>query len=159
MKVIHSSLVLYMSGRNSGSVLYPSPSKKFSIQRNYVYPTLTANNHLKGSEYKNVANAVWPGINPAYITDMQTYAQRFYSENRDLPNYVIPVNNSFGQFMRLMYNWRDSDPETVDLSTVTAADIFALEPDFMTVEAAILAGFLPTIDTFDDLTASIDPTP
>jgi len=159
MKVIHSSLVLYMSGRNSGSVLYPSPSKKFSIQRNYVYPTLNANNHLKGSEYKNVANAVWPNISPGYRNDMKTYAQRFYSENKDLPNYVIPVNNSFGQFMRLMYNWRDTDPETVDLATVTAADIFALEPDFMTVQDAIDAGLLPAIENYSDLDENIDPTP
>jgi len=144
-----------MEGRNSGAVLYAAPSKKFSIQRNYVYPTLTANNHQKGAEYKNLAQGVWANASVAYKGDFAIYASRFYSENKDLPNNKIPVNNAFGQFVRGMYNWRDSDPQTVDLETVTVADMVALDTEMQTVATAVAMGWLPIVETYLDLDSPI----
>lgn len=155
MKVIHSPSIRFMRGRESGSVYYEAPGQNFSIKRNYVYPTLTADNHTKGSKVKNLAYEIWPLASIEWKADLATYASRYYAENLNGPNYAIPVNNSFGNLVKMMFAYEASDPTHVDLETITVADIVALDAEVRTIARAIVAGFLPLISVFNDLTSGI----
>lgn len=155
MKVIHTALVRFMTGKYSNAVLYRAPSENFSIQRNYVYPKITPNNQDKGAMLQNVAKSVWKTADAGYKADFKTYASRYYQENLNLPNYGVPVNNSFGLFYKAMWQWYFSDPAHVDLKTVITADIVSMDSEMQTVKRAIDAGFLPLINEYSDLTAPI----
>ena len=153
-KVKHSQLVDFMSGRVDGSVLYAAPGQRFSISRQYIYPRLNANNHQKGLIMQNLA-AVWALCHEDYKTDGQNYANRYYTEHLDDPHMKIPVNNNFGQWVKMCFAWYASDPEHIDLAEFTIADAVALDSDIRTWSRAVSAGFLPAINTYDDLTAGI----
>jgi hypothetical protein len=121
------------------------------IGREYVYPTLTEDNHLKGSIVKNLAS-VFHNSAPAYVTDLKTYCLRNGQEN--VPkDKLIPT--CFSMFIKMMFAWQASDPEHVDLTTVTVADIVSLDADVKTIARAVAAEFLPYISVYDDLTHPI----
>ena len=124
---------------------------KLCIGREYVYPRITANNTLMGANMSNLAS-VYHNVSVGYLTDLKTYALRNGSEN--VPKTQL-IPTAFSLFIKMMYAWYESDPETVDLATVTVADIVALDADVKTITRAVEAGFLPAVSVSDDLTASI----
>jgi hypothetical protein len=63
--------------------------------------------------------------------------------------------SAYNFFMKLMYAWQESDPEHVDLSTVTIADIVAMDADVRTVARAIGAMYLRRVRPYADLTSDI----
>jgi hypothetical protein len=157
MKMKHTFAVGYLSGKMDQSVYYPAPGENFSVVRKLVYPTLTANNHNKGAIMKNL-RLLWLDCDPGYVADGVLYASRYYSENKSLPNLQIPVNNSFGNFVRMLWAWYKEDPLHIDLLTVTVADIVTMDADIRTWSRAIGAGYLPGIDLFSDLDNDISGT-
>jgi len=128
---------------------------KLCIGREYVYPRITDNNHAMGNIMKNLAS-VYAAADPLYIADLKTYAMRNGSEN--VPKTKL-IPTAFSLFIKMMYAWYDSDPEHVDLASVTVADIIALDADVQTVSDAIDAGFLPSVSVYDDLINPIQSTP
>jgi len=121
------------------------------IGRNYVYPKLTENNIQKGKIVRNLA-LVYHDASEFYIDDLKTYAERNGSQNTP-KDKLIPT--AFALFLKMMYNWYESDPEHIDLTTVTVADIVAMEAEVETIAGAVEAGFLPYISIYEDLTAEI----
>jgi len=124
---------------------------KLCIGREYVYPILTDNNHAKGAVAKNLAT-VYHNASPDYVLDLKTYCIRNGQEN--VPKSKL-IPTAFSMFLKMMYAWYDSDPEHVDLSTVTIGDIIALDADVKTLARAVEADFLPYISVSDDLTNPI----
>jgi hypothetical protein len=121
------------------------------ICREFVYPTLTENNHQIGASMSNLAS-VYHNVSPTYLANLKTYALRNGQENV-AKDKVIPT--CFSIFVKMMFAWFKSDPEHVDLTTVTIPDIIALDADVQTISSAVTAGFLPHIAVSDDLTAGI----
>lgn len=154
MKVVHTFSVANLRGKQDNSVYYPSPSEKFSIVRKFVYPTITAHNNLMGTKMANLRN-IWNTCNPLYQADLIWYAGHFYSENKDLPNFGIPLNNGFAALVKAAFAWEATDPETIDLTTVTVADIVLLNEGMLTVKSMVDDGYLPTVEGFETLTQLI----
>lgn len=154
MKVVHNPAHAFMRGQSQGYVFGPAPSRTFSLVRSYVYPKITEHNHDMGKIMMNL-KLVWDDATPEYRGDGALYASRYYSENQELPDQKIPVNNSFGNFVRAMFAWQASDPTHVELETVTAADIISTDAEVRTWARAVEAGFLPLILLYTDLTESI----
>jgi hypothetical protein len=150
----HSQPYLFVSGQIDDSVFYAAPGQLFSISRGYKYPTLTANNHIKGAEMKNLRD-VYNAADPLYRDDLKTYASRYRSEHLQDPNMYIPFNNGFAAWIMMCYAWKKSDPTHVDLATLVIQDIVALNADIQKINDAVEAGFLPNIAIHDDLSSSI----
>lgn len=146
----------YNTGREDERyVFYNEPQKNFTISREYVKPRLTANNTLMGTTTKNLAS-VYHNCEEGYIADLKTYANRYNTQYGGTASELeIKHISSFGVFMKMMWAWYDSDPEHVDLSAVTVADIVSLDADVRTVARAIDAEFLPIVTTYDDLITGI----
>jgi hypothetical protein len=151
-KVIHSQLVAYMDGKVDGSVLYPSPAKNFSISRRYVKPAQTTNNTDKGLIMFNLSRQ-WAFAQAGVQEDFKLYAGRYYTENQDLSGIRMPVNNSFGLFVMMWWNWYKLDPQHVDLKTATWGDLETAMPTWSTLSNVISEGGMPKTYPSDDYTA------
>lgn len=158
MKCKFTPSINYWSGKSDDFVYAPSPNRQYSILRQFKYPTITTQNTLMGSIMQNLAN-VWLTAHSLYKADFKTYTTRYLAEFDNLGETPYPCHSSYGFFVKMMFAWRASDPETVDLENVTVADIIALDADVKSVDLAILAGFLPSISVYDDLDALIQVTP
>jgi hypothetical protein len=152
-KTVYQYGIKAISGTLDGLVHMPCQSGFGSYTREWVMPTLTADNHLKGAVCQNLAS-VWHNCAAAYITDIKTYTQRYFQEHLS-PLDWDPCWAPFGMFLKMMYGWQASDPEHVDLSTVTVGDIISLDADVKTIARAVTAEFLPFISVSDDLTHPI----
>ena len=151
MKVIFKYGIKTYSGTIDQMVYGSYRHDNLCIGREYVYPTLNDNNHEKGAIVKNLAS-VYNAADSGYITDLKTYCTRNGQDN--VPkDQIIPT--AFSMFLKMMYAWYESDPEHVDLTTVTIGDIVTLDADVRTLARAVGAEFLPNITTYDDLTNDI----
>jgi len=151
MKVLFRKNIRSYSGENEDMVYEAFNRGWVCIGRDYVIPKLTANNTLMGAVCKNLAS-VFRNASPTYLQNFKDYAERNDSENVTKKE-IAP--NAYALFIKMMYAWFKSDPEHVDLSTVTVADIIALDADVQTVASAVTAGFLPSISNSADLTSGI----
>lgn len=143
-KVKHSQLVDYVKGRVDNSVLYGSSSKTFSVMRRYVYPVLTVNNHTRGSIMKNLS-VFWRNASTPWKQDLAAYTTAYFNIHVSDPGFVGPPKSAFAHLVRMLQNAAESDPQHIDLPTITVADMVALDNDVKTVRRAIVAGFLPDI--------------
>jgi len=151
MKVLFKKNIRCYSGLNDELVYQAFRKGRVCIGRDYVYPKLTENNHMKGKIVRNLAS-VYHDASEFYIDDLKTYAERNGRENTP-KNKLIPT--AFALFLKMMYAWYESDPEHIDLTTVTVADIVAMEAPVKTIAGAVEAEFLPYIRVSADLTAEI----
>lgn len=142
-----------ISGTLADGVHMPAKSLLVGYMRRWVMPTLTTNNALLGSISKNLAS-IWGNASADYRTDFGLYADR-YAVQYDGEQQFNVNYSPYAWFVQMMYAWRDSDPLHIDLTTVTVADIVLMDADVRTVERAIDAGYIRTIDTYDDLTNDI----
>ena len=151
MKVKFKYGIQTYSGKIDEMVYGSFRNDNLCIGREFVYPTLTDNNHALGSSMKNLAG-IFHHISPTYAADLKKYATRNGQENV-AKDKLIPT--CFSLFIKMLYAWQKSDPEHVDLTTVTIADIGSLDADVSTIKRAVEAGFLPHISVYTDLTAGI----
>jgi hypothetical protein len=121
------------------------------IGREYVYPTLNANNTHIGACMKNLAS-VYKNAASGYKADLKTYSGRNGNENVH-KDQLVP--NGFSCFIQMMFAWAKTDPLHIDLTAVTVADIVTMDADVKTIERAIDAGYLAHISVYDDLTTDI----
>jgi len=129
---------------------------RLCLGRKFVYPTLTANNHLRGAIGKNL-RSVMTSASVEYIADLKTYCQRNkqFNKSRYL-EFLRPMPGPVAIFVKMMYAWFDTDPEHIDLSTVTVDDIVTKDADVRTLKRAVEAGFIPHIPVYEDLTSDIE---
>ena len=149
-KVFFPATVAGMIGRITTGVYYRSGSTKFGYLRSWVYPKLTDNNALRGSEYKNLS-AIWGEGSAEYKADFATYGQKY----KDLPVYGNPYTartaSGFAIWLKAVYAWADETP-TVDLTTLTAADFELVATQLGTLKACVENNYLPVVDGYDTLT-------
>jgi hypothetical protein len=155
MKVFFKYGYSAFSGKLENLVCQSWFDGRLCLGRRFTYPEITANNTHIGAIGKNLG-IVFKGAAAGYITDLKTYCKRNKQEH--MPRNVEllhPMPGPLPIFMKMMFAWYDSDPTHVDLSTVTIADIVALDADVRNISRAIGAGFLPTIKVYADLTHNI----
>jgi hypothetical protein len=151
MKVKFKYGIKSYSGKLDSMVYGNYRHDNLCLGRRFVYPTLNENNHSVGSIAQNLA-AVYHAADENYITDLRTYCLRNGQENTPADS-IVPT--AFPMFVKMMYAWQASDPQHVDLGTVTLADIVTLDANVRTLARAVAAGYLPYISFSTDLTAGI----
>jgi hypothetical protein len=107
--------------------------------------------HKLGNIAKNLA-IVYRNATALYKADFKAYAKEF-GTRKSYRAKVLPCG--YAMFVKMMQAWYESDPTHVDLSTVTIADITALDADVRSVARAVEAGFLPLVKGCTTLTANI----
>jgi len=122
------------------------------IGRTWVMPATTPQQGTLTVISQNL-RLVWKDANPLYKADFKTYAQKFRTEK--LSPYVFPPR-SYSIFIDLMYAWRDSDPEHIDLASVTIEDIVTLDANVRAVSKAVDAGFLAPVSDYNLLANDIE---
>ena len=120
---------------------------KLCIGREYVYPRLTEQNAAIGSVAGNLS-AIWAEASEGWKSDLKLYAQRNASEN--VPKSML-APRAYALYIKLMYAWEESDPDHVDLETVTAADVDTLGTKIQTIKACVENEMLPAVSQIDDL--------
>lgn len=123
---------------------------KLCIGREYVVPTLTANNTSMGAVCKNLA-AVFGDCSPDYKDDLKIYAGLNVV---NVPKTKLPPT-SFAIFMKMMYLFSELDEGHVDLATVTYTDLQTLGGDIASVADAVENGYLADVDGAELLTANM----
>lgn len=124
--------------------------------RDYTYPKITEHNVSMGKATLNLSD-VYNNVSPAYLQDIGIYRERYRQQfgiSRN-PFKRSKLPNTMAFFVQLMYGWYESDPEHVDLQTVTIADIIAADAPVRTIARAIEAKFLRKISLYLDLTSDI----
>ncbi len=119
------------------------------FSRDYVVPADTPQNANMGSIAENLAT-VYDSFDSGWIDNLKTYARRYGNEvlgkkKRHPAFYAL--------YSKMWWNVHKDDP-TIDLKTVTFADIQLLDIGIQTVKDAIDNGFLPKVNKYDDLTNS-----
>ena len=151
MKVTFSYPTRTLSGKEDDTVFGAYRNNNLCLARKFVYPTITEQHHNLGSIAKNLALVYKAAANP-YKADLKEYARRNGKKSYYRAK-VIP--SGYAIFVKMMQAWFESDPTHVDLLTVTAADIVALDAEIRTIARAVTAGFLPSVSVSEDLTAGI----
>lgn len=151
MKVQFRKNIRSYSGKNEDMVYLSYKNGWVCIGRDFVYPKLNENHTLMGKVGSNLAN-VYRHVSPAYQQDLKIYAER-YDEQHVSPKEIAP--KAYFLFVKMMHAWRKSDPEHVDLTTMTVADIVAADADVITIYRAIENDFLRRVTLYQDLTSNI----
>lgn len=120
------------------------------IGRKYVSPTLTANNTLRGTIIKNLAD-VYSSLSSGYRDDLKTYAAKNIS---NVPKDKLPPT-AFAIWMKMMYLFAELDEGHIDLSTVTYSDLQTLGADIDTIALAVENGYLANVEGADALVATM----
>ena len=109
-----------LSGWNNGLVFY-GYKEKYGIcySRDYVYPTLTANNVTFGIEGKAVSQTTWLAADSSFQEDMQTYADA-WDETQQPGRELIRTLTDLNLFVKAVFE--ASDVAEFDLSTLTVAN-------------------------------------
>ena len=151
MKVIFKYGIRTYSGTIDEMVYGSYRDDKLCTGREYVYPTLTAQNTLIGNVATNL-RLLWDEVSEGYRDDLKAYALRNASEN--IPKTRL-APTAYALYIKLMYGWQKADPEHVDLEMVTNEDITALGSTISTVKNCIDNGYLDSVSVYDDLVAAI----
>lgn len=133
---------------------WATKNESASYMRKYVRPTITTHNTDMGSALSNLSK-VWSEASDLYKADMKEYSNRHYELNADPANPFDRKLSSFSWFMKMMYNFADTNEGTVDLKSVTYGDLTSLFADVTTVASCVEAGFLPSAGDTSDLTATM----
>lgn len=151
MKVYHKYAVGAYSGTIDDSVFYATKTRTRSIMRRWVMPRLTVNNTLLGAIGANLA-VLWSDGSATYKADLKTYTERYFGETPSEDGF--DGNRSpYANWVRLMYAWADDNP-SVDLKTLTSADLGISGSAVSTVKNAIDNGYLAPISNYADLTGA-----
>lgn len=153
MKVLYQYGIGAMIGTLDGAVHWKAHSGQGGYLRRWVMPRLTAQNELIGAKGANIAT-LWQATTAAYKADWRTYAQRYFSEHAS-DGIFDPNRSPYGFWTKALFAWEKSDPQHVDLTSINMEDLTSLGTFGSTVAATIQFGFVPMIQHYDDLSASI----
>jgi len=120
------------------------------IGRKKVIPRITENNTLIGSKTKNLA-AIYASISGNYKQELKQYAQLNIV---NVPKGNMPPNG-FALWVKMMFKFEKSDPEHIDLTTLTYTDLQTVGDSIISIASAVTNGFLAKVPGADTLTANM----
>lgn len=97
-------------------------------------------------------NLVYLAADPLYRSDLKAYAQ--LNQRQNVPKHKHQLHkmpSAKSLFIECMWDWYASDPEHVDLKTVTVADIVAMEAPVRTVKECVEAHYLKRVSNYEAL--------
>lgn len=149
-KIFMTAAFAGISGKVGEGVYMPTSKQGMSYLRTYIYPTLTANNHLQGDSIANLAS-LWKLQSPAVKANFAAYAQEYhaiplYSGSRQERAY-----SGFAIWVKMFYAWKATDPTHVNLTTATVSD-FMTGTSAGNIKQAVLANLLPVTPNYNDYT-------
>ena len=151
MKVTFKYGIGAFTGKIDNAVFWSQKSGLASLMRKFTYPRLTSQNTKIGKIGKNLS-LIWSQILSGWKADICTYAQRYYVQYGSEGSFD-PARSPYAFFTKAMWNLYKSDPDHIDLSTITMEDIEAIGTDKIdTVYSCIENGYLRSIDMYQDLT-------
>ena len=154
MKVTFKYGIGTFQGKIDNSVFWPQKSGLASVMRKFTYPTLTSQNTKIGKIGKNLA-LIWSEIDPGWKADISTYAQRYYTQYGSEDMFDLS-RSPYAFYTKVMWNFYKSDPDNIDLSTITMEDIEVTGTGKIDcVRNCIENGYLRSIDMYQDLTQSM----
>lgn len=149
MKVGFENGVATYSGKYLEIVYQNWFDNRLCYARKYTYPTLSSQNQEIREIGQNL-NKVYTEANAAYIADFKAYAEKNSRENRSkTKKFLHKMPSSKSLFVQCMWAWYHSDPEHVNLKTVTIADIVTLDSDVRTVKRCVEAGWLKKVTQYE----------
>jgi hypothetical protein len=147
MKMTFEWPVRTLSGTRDKTTFMSMYDDYICIARRWVEPAATPQQENIKAISQNL-RIVWSSANPLYKEDFTKYAAKFKQEK--LKPWEFPPR-AYSIFLSLMYAWRDSDPAHVDLTTVTVADIVALDASVRTVKRSVEAEFIVPVSNYETL--------
>lgn len=142
-KIFLAPTVSHISGKVGEGVYMISAKGGMSYLRNYSYPTLTSHNHEKGAIMDHLSYLWNSEISSDYKTEMKEYAIEYHA----LANYGKPRSDraysAFAVFVKLLFAIQKAHSATIDLVTVTMAELNAITPSVTNIAAQTTAGLLP----------------
>ncbi len=117
------------------------------IGRKWVYPTLSEHSQTLGDILKNLG-VLYRSCDEDYLADLKTYAVKNGKENVRY-NQLVPT--AYAIFMKLMFAWKKSDPEHVDLATISLGDIVMAEAPVLTIKDTVDYDLLARVSDYEDL--------
>lgn len=158
MKVKLPNWISSLSGWNAGLVFYGYKEKYgLCYARDYVMPTLTADNTAFGAQGKAIAQTTWGSADAGFVADMQTYADA-WNETQQPGREDVRDLTALNLFMKACYIV--GEETEFDLSTLTSANFGGEVGDLLgtadpNVYQLILAAGLPACDI--DITLLVQP--
>jgi hypothetical protein len=146
MRTYFKNMIQAYRGKCDGLVYYFNPRLNRIICRAHVIPRESANSRRFARISRNL-KALAPS--DGYKADLAVYANLY---NFQAGNFGRRLQNWYNAYTRLMWNLAKADPETVDLETLTRAQILALDLPCVTVRRAVEAGLLEPVSGYELLT-------
>jgi len=117
------------------------------LGRRYVVPTETEQNITMGEILKNLGS-VYRDTSGEYQDDLKLYSSRNARQNVKY-NQLPPTPYSI--FVKMMFAWQESDPEHVDLATITVGDIVLADAPVISIASAVEADLLKRVTNYSEL--------
>ena len=142
-KVFFAPTINFMSGRIGEGVYTITGKGGMSYLRRYTYPTITQNNHEQGAILRNLSIRWNTEVGADYKKELKEYAIEYHA----LANYGKPRSDraysSFAVFVMLLFAIKKAHSATIDLKTVTMAELNAITPSVTNIADQTTAGLLP----------------
>jgi len=147
MKVVFKQMVSGYTGSVDGIIFYWDPRLQRILARSKPKVRINQNHIDFGKIAKNLM-----GIKPAerYKDDLRTYAERTWK----LPEFggIRPLWNNL--YLKIMYGMKKLDP-SLDLETISRAQIQYHDLPCRTVRRAVEAGLLPPVRGYEELDSEL----
>ncbi|MDD2331030.1 MAG: hypothetical protein PHI68_00100 [Candidatus Cloacimonetes bacterium] len=117
------------------------------ISRKHTMPRITEQNESMGAILKNLG-ALYRSCDPDYVSDLKAYATKNSSENVPY-NELAPT--AYAIFTKMMFAWKKSDPEHVDLATINLGDIVMSEAPVLCIADAVDGDLLARVKDYETL--------
>jgi len=147
MKVIFKNMIQAYSGKCDGLVYYYNKRLNRMCVREFVKPKRTAQHGIFAAISKNLKAL---NLSVGYKQDLKDYTE-LYIRRQD--NHKLPVSNWYNVFLMLM--WNLSREYSIDLQTITRAQIEADNLPCRTVKQAVEADLIPYVKDYAELTNPI----
>jgi hypothetical protein len=147
MKVNFSFPFLSWSGSRDKTTYAAWHDKAVCIAKEYAVPPYSTQNSTIGAIATNLG-VVYDSFDSGWVDDLKTYCARYKTDV--VGQYDIPPT-FYALYSKMWWAVNKDDP-TIDLKTVTFADISLIGISIQTVKEAIDYGYLPKVNKFDDLT-------
>jgi len=113
--------------------------------REYVEPEITDHNHYIGSVSKNLG-VFFKSVSVGYMQDLRDYADRYNLMTLGEAGRAT----AYALLYKMMYALKKEMP-TIDLMTITPADVVADDLPVKTIRDAVESGLLPEVDRWEGL--------
>jgi hypothetical protein len=143
MKVLFKNLIGGYTGKADNMILYYDRRLNKVIIRQAPKIKLTEKHEKFGSISKNLRKL---NLSEGYKEDFKTYTD-LYSRLRI--NYDHPVSNWYNLFLKLMYGMAKA--KSIDLRTITRAQIETENLPCISIKQAVEAELLPRVRNYEKL--------